>query len=96
MRYDELGEGEPGPLGGDRVEQTGGGRAGASPFGLIHGQPGPGGISFPARFTSADVAPMASVPRSAGPAPGAAARQGERGRYREPEAGVIGGVREPA
>jgi hypothetical protein len=41
-----LGEGEPGPLGGDRVEQTGGGRAGASPFGLIHGQPGPGGVSF--------------------------------------------------
>jgi len=42
MRYDELGEGEPGPLGGDRVEQTGGGRAGASPFGLIH-EPGRNG-----------------------------------------------------
>ena len=47
---------------------------------------------FTARFTSADVTPMATVPRTAA----RPARHAEAGRDGEPEAGVIGGVREPA
>ena len=47
---------------------------------------------FTARFTSADVTPMATVPRTAA----RPARHPEAGRDGEPEAGVIGGVRERA
>jgi hypothetical protein len=48
---------------------------------------------FTARFTSADVTPMATVPRTAARP---ALRHTEAGRDGEPEAGVIGGVRADA